>query len=282
MQAASPDAGPLRAAESRVGSAFVRFGRFLKRIVIDAWELLRFLPFAGYVVLSILGFWLWLVEVFFSQVRFVMRLGMVLMLWLSGGVPPRPGRRDGVLEGAQDDVLLLWDQRFAAYEQLARPLARQYLALRRATRRFWYWTLTRKAFVVLLVGVFVGIPGMYIVPRPHYVQVTDDNATHYENDGTKVYYLVHAVDLFQRGKTREYENEDAWWLGKVNSQGLKSQLQPGKFYKFWVVGIRWYKAPILFPNIISATEVDQHGRPLENPSRLMTAPPPTVSGPPAP
>ncbi|MGE3276991.1 MAG: hypothetical protein AB7O67_17910 [Vicinamibacterales bacterium] len=277
--AANPEPGFVRRAESRVVSAVEGIGRFCRRLVVDLWELLRFLPFFFYVVLSLIGFWLWVIGSFFSLIRFFLRIGMVFMLWASGGVPPRPGRRDSLVEGFQDDLQLLWEQRYAAYVEFARPLAVHYLAAEKAIRRFWHWSVIRKAFVTFSVALFVGIPGMYVVPRPHYVQVTDDNATHYESDGTQVYYLVHAVDLFSRGQTHEYENEDAWWLGKINSQGIKSQLQPGKYYKLWVVGIRWYKSPTLFPNIISATEVDRNGKVIEDPDRLMTTSPVPAAAP---
>lgn len=270
MQAAtSPEHGADQPLRSRIAAAAERAWRFVHRLAVDVWELLRFLPFIAYIALSVVGFWLWVLGSFFSLLEFGLRIGMVFMLWLSGGVPPRAGRPASLAEGLQDDLRLLWDQRYAAYVEFAQPVAIHYLAAERSFRRFWHWSLTRKAFAVLVTGFFVGIPAMYVVPRPHYVQVTDDNAIHYERDGAKVYYLVHAVDLVDRGVTHEYENEDAWWLGKVNSQGLKSQLQPGKFYKLWVVGIRWYKAPILFPNIISASEVDKNGNAITDPSRLM-------------
>jgi len=111
-----------------------------------------------------------------------------------------------------------------------------------------------------------------VVPRPQYVQITDDNAMDYEpgaNNTMTVRYLIHAVDLHSGGAHREYQNEQVWWLGKINPQGLKSQLVPGRYYKLQIVGVRWYFLPTLYPNIISATETDEAGAVLNEPSQFL-------------
>jgi hypothetical protein len=87
----------------------------------------------------------------------------------------------------------------------------------------------------------------------------------------RVRYLIHAVDIDDPSHTREYQNEVAWWLGKINPQGLKAQLVPGRFYKLEVVGIRWYFLPTLYPNIISAEETDANGVVLDRPSSFVPA-----------
>ena len=102
----------------------------------------------------------------------------------------------------------------------------------------------------------------------------DNNAVHYTEDGSQVFYVVHAVDLDNPGHTREYVNENAWWLGKINPQGLKNRLQKGRNFRLWVVGIRWFYKPTLFPNIIGATEIDKQGDPVA-PS-LQASPPPAA------
>jgi hypothetical protein len=121
----------------------------------------------------------------------------------------------------------------------------------------------------VVTGWLVVVPGLYIVPRAHDVQITDDNAVEYDKKTNTTTYLVHALDLHTDNKTREYLNEDAWYLGKINSQGLKSQLQIGRTYRLRVVGIRWYYMPTLYPNIISATEIDADGNAVERPGRLV-------------
>lgn len=257
-----------------------RLAAGIERGVIDAWLFLRFLVFLLYLVLGVLSFWLWMVSAAIGLVRLGLRALMVPLLWLSGGAAPRPGPpAPNVTVAIQRDLELLWQSRLVAYENFARPVARHWISARQASRTFWHWGMVRKATALAFAVLFGVVPAMFVIPRPHYVQITDDNAVHYENDGAKVSYLIHATDLRNRGKTREYENEDAWWLGKVNSQGIKSQLQPGKFYKMWVVGIRWYYMPRLFPNIIWVYEIDGSGNPVDDPSRLMTPPQATMSAP---
>jgi hypothetical protein len=87
-----------------------------------------------------------------------------------------------------------------------------------------------------------------------------------------VRYLIHAVDLFKPTKLNEYQNERAAHLGKLDEQGVKNALVPGRYYRLLVVGIRWWYMPTLFPNIISVKEVDIHGKPLDEPSHLIPHP----------
>jgi hypothetical protein len=84
-------------------------------------------------------------------------------------------------------------------------------------------------------------------------------------------YLIHAIDLDDPSQTREYMNENAWWVGKINPQGLKARLVPGRYYKMWVIGLRWWFAPTLYPNIVSVTETDAKGNALEHPSTFIPA-----------
>jgi hypothetical protein len=207
-------------------------------------------------------------------IRLVFKAVMLVLLWLSGGtappriVPPRTMTATMLLARMQ-----IWDLRLVVYDELVWPLKRHLLRFGRAVERFWHWPLTRKALAAIVIAWLVLVPALYVIPRPHDVQITDDNAVRYDSSTNKTTYLVHALDLHSDNKTREYINEDAWYLGKINSQGLKSQLQHGRTYRLWVVGIRWYYLPRLYPNIISATEIDAQGNEVEHPAKLaMPAP----------
>ncbi len=251
-----------------------RLAAGIEHAFIEVWRFLRFLTFIVFLALAILNFWLWVLSAALGLVRLLINALMVGLLWISGGTPPRSGPpAPNVTVAIQRDLDALWQSRLVAYENLARPLARHWVGAQHVMRMFWHWGAGRKATAVLFALLFIAMPAAYVIPRPNYVQVTDDNAVHYDEDG-KVSYLIHTTDLETNGLTREYRNEDAWWLGKINSQGLKSQLQPGKNYKFWVVGIRWYYKPRMFPNIISAIEVDETGATIDRPSRLAAPPAP--------
>lgn len=243
----------------------------LEHAVLQVWTFLRFLLFVVYLLIAILVFWLWVLAAVIGLVRLALKVLMFPLLWLSGGTAPRSGPPARNMAAAvQVELQYLWDQRLVAYDELARPLARHLMGAKRATRTFWHWPLIRKAFTLAVIGGLVVLPGSYIIPRPHDVQITDDNAVEYDKATNKTTYLVHALDLHVEGKHREYLNEDAWYLGKINSQGLKSQLQIGRTYRLWVVGLRWYYMPTLYPNIISATEIDEKGNTTKQPARLAT------------
>ena len=250
---AMPAARSLSARAEQVASA-------IERAVREAWTFLRFLFFVVYLLIAVVSFWLWAVAAVIGVVRFALRALMLSLLWLSGGAAPRPGPpAPNMATALQAELRYLWDERLAAYDDVARPIARNLLGARRATRTFWHWSFPKKALSLVAIGAFVIVPGLYVVPRPNEVQITDDNAVEYDKITNKTTYLVHALDLHIDGKHREYLNEDAWYFGKINSQGLKSQLQIGRTYRLWVVGIRWYYMPTLYPNIISATEIDTKG-----------------------
>jgi hypothetical protein len=255
-------------AEAHAAEAIAR----AKHVTKEIWHFARFLLFALYLILGVVTVWLWVIEAFFGILRFFLRSVMIVLLWLAGGIAPRPGPPPAsVAEAVARDLKYFWAGRVHAYDRIARTAALHLVAARRSTHTFWHWTVVRKLYAITVAFVAFGIPLMFVVPRPNYVQVTDDNAVHYEDNGQKVTYLVHGTDLFDKSQTHEYRNEDAVYLGKVNSQGLKAQLVPGRYYRFWIVGIRWYKYPRLFPNIIWATEVDAQGNTVPDPSRQLSS-----------
>jgi len=193
---------------------------------------------------------------------------MTLLLWLSGGLPGDDAPQD--LSGVNKEISHWWRTR-GRYALFVYPAASHFVIAQRSTRRFFHWAPSRKLLAVVATTLFVIVPLIYVVPRPQYVQIVDNDVIEYTSD-RKVRYLIHGVDLFTAGQTREFENEPVWWLGKVNEQGLKNQLQPGRFYRLWIVGLRWYYWPTLFPNILTATETDRQGKTLEMPTHFVPAP----------
>lgn len=239
------------------------------------WWNLRFLFFAVFLVLSVVLFWLWVVSVALAAVRLVLHLLAATLAWF-GGRGPHGHRGPGTLTHLRTSLKSVWRERMGHYRELARPVARGYVAIRDALVEFWRWSPGYKLATVVSTFFLVVIPGSYIVPRPHLVQIIDDNVIEHHNapNGT-IRYLIHAADLRNPGKLREYENERAVHLGKIDPQGLKNYLVPGRYYRLWVVGLRWQFLPTLFPNIISATEVDRNGDPMVSPSYLV---PETTTG----
>lgn len=261
-----------RQLEAHVERGFVHFLHILREV----WMSLRFLLFVVYIVIGVISFWLTALLAVLFFVRLLLRGAMWLLLRASGAVPRDIwAPRRTMAQAISQECKSLWGRRQLAYEAAARPVARHILITRRAATTFIHWSFPHKLFAIIATFFFVIVPLSYVIPRPHYVQVIDDNAIEYGENNRPTRYLVHAVDLFDMDQTREYENERAWWFGKVNPQGLKNTLHPGRFYKFWVVGLRWYYLPTLYPNIIAATETDAQGNPLEHPSHFI---PPTTTG----
>lgn len=123
-----------------------------------------------------------------------------------------------------------------------------------------YWTLTfARKIIVLVVPFFLVIaPFGFIVPRPQEVQIVSinsirDNIAH-AGDAS---YVILAKGFDGPSDYRQFVNMDAWWLGKVNSQRLKTILQEGKKFRIWIVGYRVVFPFELYPNIIYATDLDE-------------------------
>ena len=157
----------------------------------------------------------------------------------------------------------VWMRRTRFYRDVARPVARVIVSTKKTAVQFWRWGGAHKLAAVFATLLFVVLPAVYVVPRPLTVQILDDNVIQHLNtpDGN-IRYLIHAADIEKPTKRYEFRNERAVHLGKVDPQGLKSLLDPGRYYRVWVVGLRWPWLPTLFPNLIHATEVDEFGKPL--------------------
>ena len=233
---------------------------------------LRFLAFGVYLILAVITFWLWVFTTVLWFIRTVLHLVASILAWIGGGGWHQVrGRNPVQVFGAW--FRRFWSDRMSHYRSAARPVARGIVTVRDGMVTFWKWGPAHKIAAVLATFFLVVIPGTYIVPRPHYVQIIDDNVIEHHNppNGT-IRYLIHAVDLHKPSRKYEYQNERAVWLAKIDPQGIKNELVPGRFYRLSVIGIRWQFLPTLFPNIISVTEVDRQGNPLPEPSGLIPSP----------
>ena len=223
------------------------------------WHHFRFILFALYLVVAAVGFWIWLVATALNGIRLLSSGIGLFFAWLAGageintwGAIPASTQR-------------LWSNRMKFYRDGARPLARAYVSTRRTSVHFWHWGGAHKLAAIVATLTLVVLPSFYIVPRPHTVRILDDNVLqHLSTPNGAMRYLIHAEGLNNPNKLYEYENERAVHLGKIDPQGLKNYLVPGRYYRLWVIGIRWPWLPTLFPNIVSATEVDENGEKIQS------------------
>lgn len=278
----TPDGQPtrLQRAEADARAAGERAYADVRNSVTLFFQTIRFIAFLFCVLIGAVYVWAWLLGLVLAVVRVVIGLVLTPLLWITDGPPHHvDGRAFTMKETFGGRLQLWWDRRDEWYRDIARPMGRYLADLHLGGLRFWHFTIPRKLTVVVAGFFLFVLPLSYVIPRPHYIQLLDDNVIDYGSGSTpeqRLRYLVHAVDLFDPQQTREYLNEDAWWLGKINSQGMKARLQPGRFYKVWVVGIRWWYFPTLYPNLIEVTEVDRSGNPVPEPSYLI--PPQTPPG----
>lgn len=235
--------------------------RLVSALTVALREFLRFAQFAVfliYLAVSVIGFWVWVLSLLIGALRLLLKLTRHLLLLISALHPPPAGwTGGGFVERLRAELQRLWNQRLLLYADLARPVGRQIVAWSHSVRRFWHLPLFHKLAAAVASFGFVFLPLAFVVPRPHEVQITDRNSFSHADGSLR--YLIHAVDLSDPSKTREYENEYAFYLGKINPQGLKASLREGHFYRLWVVGIRWNYLPPMYPNIISAVEIDKDG-----------------------
>lgn len=254
-------------AEAEVDSAISR-AKYLSVAVFDAFQFILFLVFT---LTAILRFWLLCVTLLLHLLRVALHLLTIPLRTAAGASPKRRGH-------PKPPLLEVGNLGSTLHFELVKPLQHFWLEVTDGVRSFLFYTFARKTLVVMLTFLLVIVPGSYLVPRTHTVQILDNNVLNNQSsklDTTSVGYLIHAIDLDDPTHTREYSNEDAWWLGKVNSQGLKANLVPGRYYKMRIVGLRWWYAPTLYPNIISVVETDAKGVVLENPSTFI---PSTTNG----
>ena len=249
-------------AEAKVAGAI----KEVRTLSTAAFDLAQFVLFFVFVLTGILRFWLLGVTVVLHLVRVCIHLVTIPLRVLSGADASQLKYFSGAAHKSSLGMTL-------RYELLI-PLIHLWAESTHAARCFWHYTIPRKGLVIVLTFLLIIVPGSYFVPRPHTVQIIDNNVLNNRASAlsaNSVGYLIHAIDTDDPSLTREYINENAWWLGKLNSQGLKAHLVPGRYYRMWVVGLRWWYAPTLYPNIISVTETDDKGNTLATPSTFIPA-----------
>jgi hypothetical protein len=268
---ATPPPAPPPSAEARAEltvDAIERRAQGAASWAVRWWWHFRFVFFVVFLLLAVVLFWLWLVSMVLATLRFAIAGLAAVLAWLGGkGLHGSgPGSGAELRDGMRD----LWRQRATHYHDLGRPIARGAVALRQMMVRWWRWSPGHKVLALVFGAVFIALPFAYIIPRPHLVQILDDNVIEYHNTPPgQLRYLIHAASLSTPGKLYEYINERAVHLGKIDPQGVKNQLVVGRYYRIWVVGIRWRFLPTLFPNIIAVSEVDATGKKLDKPSGLI-------------
>ena len=187
MDAAAPDTDTRTSSEESVGarpndtaaieaSVDEFIGKTKHRFSLLV-EVLRFGLFVIYALLGVVAFWLWFLSSVLLVARLALKAVLTPLLWLADGPPRGPkGVKRGVATAVVSETTLRWQRREILYEELSRPLARGFIEARRVTHRFWHFSLPRKALIAVVGFFLVIVPGMYVVPRPNYVQVIDDNA----------------------------------------------------------------------------------------------------------
>jgi hypothetical protein len=243
------------AAEAKVDVAI----KETKSFGVSVFGTIQFVLFFVFLLTAILRFWLFTVTLVLHLLRVVIYVLTLPLGTVSGANPPRSvhKKRHASSYGIGANL----------HYELVKPLAHLWAEFADAVRSFWHYSVPRKTLVVVMGFFLVFVPASYLIPRPHTVQILDNNVLNNNSNGASANsaaYLIHAIDIDDPSHTREYINENAWWLGKVNSQGLKARMVPGRYFRVLVVGLRWWFAPTLYPNIISVTEIDGEGNALAN------------------
>lgn len=259
-----------RAIEAKAEAAVTNAYKDAKSFSISVIDAVQFVLFFVFVLTAILRFWLLGATLILHLLRVLIHVLTIPLRTASGASPPRRTHKSQAFDAGSLRMTLRYE--------LVKPLAHLWLEFVDSARSFWHYTFARKLLVVALSFFLVFVPASYLVPRTHIVQILDNNVLNNQTtqiNNTSINYLIHAIDVDDPTHTREYINENAWWLGKVNTQGLKASLIPGRYYSMKVVGLRWWFAPTLYPNIISATETDAEGNILAHPSTFI---PSTTTG----
>jgi hypothetical protein len=259
--------------EALAASGFAKFINFFKiffRIFWDLFLSVRILLFIAYVLTSILRFWIWFLEKVLKTLRMLIRL-ITVPLGLASGLPYGASLR------AEEDNFFFksfWQYTyFTIIREMLVEVRDTIILIREGIYTFWSLSFSRKV-VVLVIPFFLVIgPLGFIVPRPQEVEIVAINSIR-DNISTagNASYVILAKGFDGPNDFRQYVNEDAWWLTKVNSQRLKTILKEGKKFEVWIVGYRIAFPIEMYPNMVYAIELDENGKP--SPVELKSAKPP--------
>lgn len=231
---------------------FAKLGKYTLNLVVGVSRVLAILFFMFYVITCILRFWMWTITTILNLMRVLMR------------VVTTPLRRMAGIQGHfKEDIAssalstsMISELRF----ELLVPFLRLIAYAGGILKTFWTIDVPRKIIAIILNICFIVGPALWVIPRSFFIEVVDPNALVPAQSGKG--YLILARDPHFPKIKFEFENENVLYLGKLNSPGLKAKFVTGKFYKIKVIGVRWYWPIPLYPNIITAEEVNADGQPI--------------------
>jgi hypothetical protein len=152
---------------------------------------------------------------------------------------------------------------FTVIEEFLIEVRDTLIYIRGSILTFWELSFARKVIVLVIPFFLVLGPLGFIIPRPQEVEIISSNSIR-DNITTAgdASYIILAKGFDGPDDYRQYVNNDAWWLAKVNSQKLKTKLKDGEKFQVWVVGYRIVFPIKMYPNIIFIIELDENNKPL--------------------
>ena len=231
---------------------FAKLGKYGVNLVVGLARVAAILLFMLYIVTCILRFWMWIITTILNLLRVLVRVVTTPLRRMAG----IRGHFTENLPTSTISTSMLSELRY----ELVLPFLRFIAYSGGIIKTFWSIDVPRKIIAIILNVIFVVGPALWVIPRSFFIDVVDPNALVPAESGKG--YLILARDPHFPNIKFEFENENVLYLGKLNSPGLKAKFVTGKFYMIKVIGVRWYWPVPLYPNIISAEEVDAKGEPI--------------------
>jgi len=217
----------------------------------DLFYSLRVLLFIVFMLTVVLRFWIGFFEKALGLLRILIRL-LTVPLGITSGIPLS-------VYTTTDEGKSYWKTFYNSFfRELIEHLREIVFTSAYFLYIYWQLSITRKVIVAVIFSLLVFGPLGFVIPRPEVVTIVSVNsiAEKVTNAGAAS-YLVLAVGEGGPDDYLQFKNEEAWWLGKFNSQKLKTILRPGHKYKIWIVGFRILFPVKIYPNIISAERLSE-------------------------